>query len=163
MSAISYTITINNPGGAGAPNDGFIDQMPVAQLSSLGSLNYESAKAKKRANFRYRRIIQVLGTVANPIVTAVNSSSTAVTEGSSIQITVTFDRGAIRIIRDENELSGSLAIQQLVAEAITETHTHLCDIIDPVLSRIAKTENLVVGPIFGSVAAAKTQITVTQI
>lgn len=163
MSSISYQVSINNPGGAGEPNNGFIDPTPLAKGTNIGSATYDLARAKKRGNFRFQRIVQVLGTVANPLVSSIVTSATATTEGTNIQFVVTFERGAVRIIRDENELTGTLAIQQLIAEAVTEDFTRTTDIIDPAINKISHVISLQVGPIFGSVATAKAQITVTSI
>lgn len=154
-----YTITITKPAGAAA--EGFIDHNRLEQYGSATGITLTQAQAKKRSNFRALYVLQSIATMANPITvsrTATGASATA--ESAEYQIVIKFDSDAsLRIIRDESELTGPLAIKQLVAEALTEPRTHMCDVFHP--DSINQIAELAVAPLAASIASAKLLVTVS--
>ena len=162
MSAVTYQIDIANPALSGGDLGGFVDDKKLESYGPLTGVTFDQAQGKKRGNFRYLRILQVLGTVMNPIVVSTTSDATNTTEATVFTMVVKFERSAPRIIRDESELEGILAVKQLVAEALAEQYSHLCDVYEP-NKQVALTATLTVGALAADADAAKAFVTVTTL
>lgn len=157
----TYQITVANPGGLAAPADGFIDPVRLENHGTLASVTLVHAQAKKRANIRFRTILDILGMESNPIIeSALAVGATSTTEATSLELVVTF-KGDITITRDEEAIVGALAVKRLVAEAITIASERVVDVYSP--TAIAITEPLVVQSIAATLVDAMALVTVVKV
>lgn len=157
----TYQITVANPGGLAAPSDGFIDPVRLENHGTLASVTLEDAQAKKRANIRFRTILDILGMESNPIfesASAVGASSKV--EATSLELVVTF-KGDVTIIRDEESVVGALAVKRLVAEALIISSERVVDVYSP--TAVALIEPLVVQSIAATLVDAMALVTVVKV
>lgn len=124
---------------AAAPSDGFID--PKTSYSYMDTAsdapnNIANAKAKMRANRRYKQVIWQVQRMCNAYVNSVTCDATADLPATSITIRFEFEHGDDDLlIEDENNagqwLSGALAIKRCVARAMTIAETRNIEYFDP--------------------------------
>ncbi len=189
MPSSFYRITITNPGGLSAPNDGFIDPTPLEDYvtsfeSPPSGLTLALSTAKRRANQRFLELTVQLGLAQNIYIdTSVTSISTPSgaydTEPSSLTFTAEVEHGDSTLVTPDElnagqYLTGTAALSRMVQRALIHNQTSEMSVIDPTMTvttgnattyirygrRIA---NIAVGPIAGSLTAAGSLVTITTI
>ncbi len=138
-----YSITITNGNSNSAPKDGFVDNLKienynVSLVTTPVSLTLALAKAKRRANIRYREIINQLAIVANTYVVdnAITSDATYHSEATSFTFLIIIEHGdACLTTPDESNpgqfLTGTACITRCVARALTNDMIRQEDFLDP--------------------------------
>lgn len=178
------------PGGltGGAPADGFIDNTLIEEWGRLGS--YPStlilAKAKARANSRFKRMIELLSEnqSINHILEVDNAGASADAPPTSFSFTIVYDREEYVYTHNElvdeighategvKILEGADAIKRQVARVFASEYNSNVDFPrDPVSANVGYgwiDEQLIVGtPLVGTFAAnidtAEANITVEKI
>lgn len=142
-SVQAYSITITNGNSNSEPNDGFIDNLTIAQYytsleTTPSGLTFALTRAKRRGNFRWVEINNQIGLVANcyiPKIT-ITSDATAKTEASSFAFTLYAEHGdASLITADELNpgkfLTSTACLTRCIARALAAAFLKEADVFDP--------------------------------
>jgi hypothetical protein len=166
-----------------APSDGFIDFTSPrgyivdngADLETGWPTNIDFSLAKSRAYLRWQTVIQQLETNISPVETTAFSAPGADqnTPPTSVSFSVAYDRPDFLYTADElnpgTTLYGTAAITRFIARALISTITRNVLILDPTLVSGPQahygesTQEITVGPLFTTIAAAEAVITVIQV
>jgi hypothetical protein len=165
MSA-TFIVSITNAGAAG-DSAGFIDPKRLEQYGTTGASAQHSIN-KKRANLRFDMILSSIAMATNVTVKSAETVGASNTEeGTVFEMTVEFSSlDSVYILRDDQPITGALAIRRMVAEAISSDATNLRDFYIPgeeAGQDHRRTENVVVGRMAADTTEAMALITVTAI
>ena len=187
MPASFFHVTITNPGGTTAPNDGFVDPTRIEKyITSLeaapSDFTLALSTAKRRANLRYVAIISQIDVVTNASIdptATLTPAATYKTEPSSITMTMMIEHGLDTLYTaDENNagvfLTGTDALTRMIARALIQTTTVETDVLDPTTQATPGNATLVarfgervrpitVGPVASNLSAATALISVTAL
>lgn len=144
LSTTMYSVTITNGNSSNPPpKDGFVDNKRIENFNiSLATtpsgLTYALCKAKRRANRRYRYIVDQLSMISNSYIVdyTITSDSTIKTEATSFAFQVIVEHGdASLITADELNpgtfLTSSDCIKRCVARALYFDLFEHIDVVDP--------------------------------
>ena len=169
---------------AAAPADGFIDPKTVYAYTNVNAndkpSSYANSLAKSRANRRAKNVVLGLQFYSGVQIVSVTAagSPTASTAPTSIVYRISIDDINSVKVDDENnagqKLTGTAALERIVARALCKQETVLLDVLDPTTStapgnttqfaRAGTRFNLeTVGALYANVAAAEAGITVTLV
>lgn len=177
-----YDIVITKAEAA-APADGFIDQNK-AQYYINASGDYPNTaalgKAKARANYRFKMLLNELAQISPIEVTSITASASADAAPNTFTLRVTF---FYTDLNTENEsspgtfLTGAAAVERAAARALIAAPTAQLEYFDPTTTAAKgyndtvttgryygpRFEELVVGACAANLAAAEALITVTLV
>ena len=176
-----YRVAITPFLGLQPNQEGFIDHVTVRSYGVTvgGGMTYDMSEDKRRANTRFRRIIDTVGNAANMnIMNLQGPDGTAKTEASSFSFDVYFDKPELPAITvDGVDLNGADALMHLVAEALCIASIDRVEVFDPTetqgfpkadggftdstIRTGARWVHLDIGALAENVDAAKTHITIT--
>lgn len=167
---------------AAAPSDGFIDPKTVYVYMNEDVNNkpttYANSTAKARANRRHRNIINTVIHYSDMKIVSWTVGGNPTSNVAPTSITYQVETNGFTTPDENNQgqfLSGSLAIERVFARAlIRPTETIQLEVYDPTLTTApgnstpwARTgprfENIAVGPLYASIAAADAGIVVTSV
>lgn len=182
-----YQVTMTNTGlNTVAPADGFYDPKRIETYMAEGSVptTLAQTQAKRRANFRWKRLVEKLGLLG---AVHIQPSSIVVTAtGLADPTLVTFQlqiEAAPDSLYIESEitpgtfLTDTAAIKHCVAKAMVNNETKLLDVYDPTATvgdgmftsdnllarRLTRVENLTVGRVANTLTIAEGKITITAL
>jgi hypothetical protein len=180
-----YDVTIAAINNA-APADGFIDpKSSYSYMDTDGDApnTLANAKAKMRANRRYKTLIMQVQYMMNAYVVSVSApGATADTPATSLNVRFDIEKGDSSLVtEDENNagvmLTGEAALKRLVARSLLVAETRNFEFFDPTvvpgrqidgsanagIARGPVINKETVGALAATIAAAEAAVTVTKV
>ena len=183
MSSPTYRVVITPFFGLTETQQGFIDNTTIRQYGVTvgGGVTWTHTTNKRRANTRWRRIIETISNAANANISNIQApGATSKTDATSFSFDVTFQKPELPAIWvDGVAVNEQAALMELVAQALVISSNDRVEVFDPTETQgfpkadggvtapaIRTGERWVqldIGNLADTVAAAKTHITITKV
>lgn len=183
MSSPTYNVVITPFTGLTETQQGFIDNKTIRQYGVVvgGGLTMEQSTNKRRANTRWRRIIETISNAANANITNIQApGATSKTNATSFSFDVSFEKPELPAIWvDGAVVNEQAALLELVAQALTISTTDRVEVFDPTetqgfpkadggftdstIRTGARWMHIEIGNLASTIATAKANITITKL
>lgn len=183
MSSPTYHVVITPFLGLTETQQGFIDNTTIRQYGVVvgGGVTMQHTTNKRRANTRWRRIIDAISLAANAnISNIVAKGATNKTEATEFSFDVSFEKAELPAIWVGEEIvNADAALMELVARALVVSSNDRVEVFDPTetqgfpkadggftdstIRTGARWVQLDIGNLADTVTAAKTHITITKV
>ena len=183
MSSPTYHVVITPFFGLTETQQGFIDNTTIRQYGVVvgGGVTWTHTSNKRRANTRWRRIIDSISNAANANISNIQApGATNKTDATSFSFDVSFEKPELPAIWvDGAVVNADAALMELVAQALIISSNDRVEVFDTTetqgfpkadggftdstIRTGARWIQLDIGGLADTVAAAKTHITITKL